>query len=180
MKVALQLDRSLQRSLTGGTILGQAANDASGEMRMQLIAQLREIEARLPPGDFKPFSDVVRFHLRGEIFLAEGDWKSALHEFKSADQLEPPAKDKEYLARGLSAAAQHTSDQAEAARLRENAMSAYANLPLRTGQIWQWPFLFSPGYQSDASLSFVKAVARYGKTNQQTRTLLAVYLKRRA
>jgi serine/threonine protein kinase len=180
VKVALQLDRSLQRSLTGGTILGQAANDASGEMRMQLIAQLREIEARLPPGDFKPFSDVVRFHLRGEIFLAEGDWKSALHEFKSADQLEPPAKDKEYLARGLSAAAQHTSDQAEAARFRENAMSAYANLPLRTGQIWQWPFLFSPGYQSDASLSFVKAVARYGKTDQQTRTLLAVYLKCRA
>jgi serine/threonine protein kinase/tetratricopeptide (TPR) repeat protein len=180
VKVALQLDRSLQRSLTGGTILGQAANEATGEMRMQLTAQLREIEARLPPGDFKPFSDVVRFHLHGEIFLAEGDWKSALHEFKSADQLEPPAKDKEYLARGLSAAAQHTSDQAEAARLRENAMSAYANLPLRTGQIWQWPFLFFPGYQADASLSFVKAVARYGKTDQQTRTLLAAYLQCRA
>jgi eukaryotic-like serine/threonine-protein kinase len=180
VKVALQLDRSLQRSLTGGTILGQAANEVTGEMRTELIAQLREIEAHFPPGDFKPFSDVVRFHLRGEVSLAEGDWKSALHEFKSADELEPPTKDKEYLARGLAAAAQHTSDKAEAARLRGNAVVAYANLPLRTGQIWQWPFLFPPGYQADASLSFVKAVARYGKTDQQTEALLATYLKCRA
>ena len=144
VKVALQLDRSLQRTLTGGTILGQAAYEATGKVKAQIVAHLRAIEAQSPPGDFKPFSDVVRFHLHGEVSLAEGDWKSALQEFKSADRLEPPAKDKEYLGRSFALAALHTSDPAEAERLRQEAVAAYSDLALRTGQVWQWPFLFPP------------------------------------
>jgi serine/threonine protein kinase/tetratricopeptide (TPR) repeat protein len=179
-KLALELDRSLQRSLSAATILGQAANEVTGRMRSLLTAQLREIEAKLPSGDFNPFSDIVRFHLRGEALLAEGNWNLAVQEFRKADRLEAPLKDKEYLGRSLVAAAEHSSDNAVAARLREEAVAAYSNLAVRNGLVWEWPFFFPPGYQADSSFSLVETVARNGRLDQQTKTFLAAYLRCRA
>ena len=178
-KLALDLDRSLQRSLSAATILGQAADEVTGVTKAHFAARLLDIESRLPSGDLKPLSDIVRFHLRGEVLLAQGHWILALQEFRKADSLEAPVTDKEYLGRSLVASAEHTSDQASAARLRQEAVKAYSNLALRKGLVWQWPFFFPPGYLADASFSFVEIAARYGKLNQQTKTFLEAYLKYR-
>jgi serine/threonine protein kinase/predicted negative regulator of RcsB-dependent stress response len=178
-KLALELDNSLQRSLSAGTTLGQAANAAAGDVRARLASQLQDIENNLPPGDLKPLSEIVRFHLRGEAFLAEGNWQSALQEFENADHLEPPVMDKEYLGRGLLAAAEHTPDPIEAARLKEESVTAYSNLVLRNAQVWQWPFVYPPGYQTDATFSFVKAVVRLGKADQRALDFLSAYMKYR-
>jgi serine/threonine protein kinase/tetratricopeptide (TPR) repeat protein len=176
---ALDLDRTLQRSLAAGTLLGQAAAEAPGEMKAQLTAQLRKIEAQLPPGDFKPFSDVVRAHLRGEVLLAEGNWKPALDELRKADQLEAPTKEKEYLARALLAAARHTTDEAAATKLREDALAEYSVLALKPGLVWQWSQDYSPGYLSDSVWSAAKLASQLKKFDARIETELDHIVTRR-
>jgi serine/threonine protein kinase/predicted negative regulator of RcsB-dependent stress response len=176
--LSLDLDRSLQRSLAAGTLLGQLAREAPENIKAQVRSHLRSIEARLPEGSFNPFSDIVRAHLRGEILLAEGKWQPALDEFTKADQLEAPAKDKEYLARGLLAASEHTSDPA-AARLRESALSASASFALKPGLAWQWAQNYFPGYSSDSTLSTVQLASRLHRLTPEMATALDLYTKRR-
>jgi eukaryotic-like serine/threonine-protein kinase len=177
---SLNLDRSLQRSLITGTFLGQAAYETAGPMKAKFAAELRAIEMHLPPGHFKPFSDIVRAHLRGEALLAEGKWKAALEEFKKADQLEAPTKDKEYLARGLLAAAQHTTDPVAVSNLSEQALTAYAVNVWNPGLIWQWSIDSAPGLFSDETLSYVREALRSGKVDSRTKAMLDAYRKVRA
>jgi serine/threonine protein kinase/tetratricopeptide (TPR) repeat protein len=178
-KQALQLDRSLQRSVAAGSLLGRAVSETTGGMKAQLKSELRKIDAQLPKGDFTPISDVVRIRLHGEVLLSEGNWKSALDQFRKADQLEAPANNKEYLARSLLAAAQHTTDQTAAAQLRKDALAAYSGLALKPGLVWQWSQGYFPGYSSDSLFSFVSVAAQLGRLNEGTRLELQKYVSRR-
>jgi serine/threonine protein kinase/tetratricopeptide (TPR) repeat protein len=179
-KLSLALDRTLQRSLSVATLLGQAAFEASSGVRAMFAIELHAIEAQLPQGDFKPFSDVVKAHVHGEALLADGDWKSALDEFKRAEKLEPAAMEKTFLARAMLAAAQRASDPAAAARSRDDALVAYSILALRPGQVWQWPMDYPPGYQADETLLYVQAASRMGKVDRIVQAGLTRYLKTRA
>jgi len=118
-------------------------------------------------------------HLRGELLLTEGKWQPALDEFTKADQLEAPAKDKEYLARGFLAAAGHTSDLAAAARLRESALSASASFALKPALIWHWAQNYVPGYSSDSTLSAVQLASRLHRLTPDMAAALDLYVKRR-
>jgi tRNA A-37 threonylcarbamoyl transferase component Bud32/predicted negative regulator of RcsB-dependent stress response len=178
-KLALELDRSLLRSLTAGSLLGRAAGETTGSVKARLTAELRKTEAQLPQGNFKPLSDVVRARLRGEVFLVEGNWKQALEWFRKADSLEAPEKDRECLARGLLAAAQHTVDQAQATSLREEALAAYAGVAREPGRIWQWSMGYPPGYLADETLSYIQAALLCGKVDNLTKSDLQLYLRRR-
>lgn len=177
-KLSLDLDRSLQRSLTAGTLLGQFANEAPAIIKAQIRAQLLSIEAKLPAGDFKPFSDIVRAHLRGEILVREEKWNAALEEFKKADQMEAPMKDKEYLARGLLAMAQHASDAGAAARLKENALTASSFFALKPGIAWQWAQNYLPGYSSDRMVSTAQLASQLHRLDSNMVAVLNIYTKR--
>jgi eukaryotic-like serine/threonine-protein kinase len=179
-KLALDLDRSLQRSLVASMILGQAVSEATGADKAQLALQLRVIESRLPRGDFKPLSDIVKFHLRGEVLLAEGKSTPALDQFRKADQIEAPNNDKAYLVRALLAVAQHSSNQAEAAELRDAALAAYSVLTAKPGFVWQWPQDYPPGYCSDISFAFARLAVRSAKSEGRGRQLLESYVRRRS
>ena len=179
-KDSLDLDRNLQRSLAAGTLLGRVTYETTGATKAKLAAGLRSIERQIPAGDFRPFSDVVRFHLRGEVLLAEGKSIPALEEFKKADQLEAPTRDREYLARGLLAAAQQTNDATAASRMRDQALATYSAFALRPGLVWQWAMENPPGYLSDETFSFAKAASSYGRTDVRIETELSQYLGRRS
>jgi serine/threonine protein kinase/tetratricopeptide (TPR) repeat protein len=176
---SLDLDRSLQRSLSAATLLGQAAFETTGTSKSKFALELRTIEANLPSGDFRPFSDIVRAHLRGEVLLAAGRWEAALAEFRKADRLEAPEEDKEYLARGLLSAAQHSSDPAVAARLRADALVARLSVALRPGLVWQWAQSYFPGYASDELISAAQLMADLKTLNPEMKMSLEICSRRR-
>jgi eukaryotic-like serine/threonine-protein kinase len=177
-KLALELDRSLQRSLAAGTLVARAAAESRGTVRRRLLAELGEIEARLPNEELKPLSDIVRVRLRGESFLAAGETKLALEQFKRAAALEAPVKDKEYLGRGTCRAARDTTDPGLVEH-RKECLAAYGVLTSRPGQIWQWALDYPPGYLSDQTFSLVKSASEMGMVDKSIRQALAEYLLRR-
>lgn len=176
---ALELDHSLVRSAKVASLLGRAAGETSGSLKAELTAELRKMDALLPQGDFKPLSDAVRARLRGEVSLSAGNWKAALEWFRKADSLEAPEKDREYLARGLLAAAKHIDDQASAKRLREEALEAYASAVRKPGRIWQWSMGYPPGYLADETLSYIQTASLCRKVDNSTKSDLQSYLRRR-
>jgi tetratricopeptide (TPR) repeat protein len=178
VELSLSTDRSLQRSLAAGTLLGQIYQDAPRQVKPQITAELRTIEARIPRDDFKPFSDAVRFHLRGERLLAEGSWKRALDAFVDAHKLEPAAKDEEYLGRARLALAQHIADPSQAAKLREEALDEYSTLVSKPGQVWQWPQAYFPGYYSDSTLQELRLSMEVRTPDTKFRNNLKGYLTR--
>ena len=178
-RLALTLDRSVQRSLAASAILGHAASEARGPLKSQLTSELRNIETRLPHSDLRPISGIVRTRLRGEVLLATGNWKSALDEFRKADRLEAPAKDKEYLARSLLTAARHTPDPAASAQLKESALAAYATLALRPGQVWEWPQDYFPGSWSDEVLAYARLAIEINDYDALAISALKQYVTRR-
>ncbi|MBB5337838.1 protein kinase domain-containing protein [Tunturiibacter gelidoferens] len=179
IKLSLDSDRSFQRSLLAGTILSRAASEAPRGSRRRLITELRKISERIPSQNLKPLSDIVHARLQGEVLFAEGDWMHALENFKRADRLEAPVKDREYLARSLLTAAQHTIDKVAAAPLRQEALTAYSVTAFKPGQIWQWAIDFPPGYLSDETFSFVKTSLESGKVDSRVKVALDEYLKKR-
>jgi eukaryotic-like serine/threonine-protein kinase len=179
-RTAFGLGRSLQGSLTAATLLGRAASGAHGELKRRLLVELRKIESQTSREDFKPLSDIVWAHLRGEILLADGNWTNALDEFRKADLLEAPARDKEYLARGLLGVARHTTDKGVVGRLEQEAIGAYLVLVSKPGQVWQWSLNYPPGYLSDETLSSIRAAYASGKVEPRTNTDIDQYLRRRS
>lgn len=142
--------------------------------------ELRRIEAEFPRGQFKPISEVARLRLRGEVLLAEGKWEGALDRFRTASRMEAPARDKEYLARGLLAAADYTHDRAMATNYRKSALAIYSTFASKPGQTWQWSLSSPPGYLSDELLDFAKTASLNGKADEPARAALKVYLSRRS
>jgi len=178
LREALALDRSLQRSLVAGTLAGRAASANGEASKKNLRSQLGEIERLLPGRNVEPLSLIVRARLRGEALLADGQWKQALQQFNKAHELEAPVKDKEYLARGSLVAARH-SNQAAAARMTAEAVSAYAALVSKPGQIWQWALDYPPGYLSDETLALLKVSSQRAQLDTGGKAVLSGYLKRR-
>jgi len=179
-RTAFDLDRSLQSSLTAATLLGRAASVADGKSKTRLTVELRKIASQTSRGDFRPFSDIVWAHLRGEILLADGNWKNAIDEFRKADRLEAHARDKEYLARGLLVGAQHSSDNAASTRLRQEAISAYFTLASEPGQVWQWAMDYPPGYVSDETFAFIAAALSGDDVDIRAKSELKKYLSLRS
>jgi tetratricopeptide (TPR) repeat protein len=142
---ALNLDRSLQRSLSAATLLGQAAFEAEASVKARIARELRNIEGQLPLTNLKPMSDIVRAHAHGERLLAEGRWQQALDEFRKADRQEAVNTDKEYLGRALLSASRHAADEASARQLRDEALRAYSVLAKRPGLVWQWALAYPAG-----------------------------------
>ncbi len=180
IRQSLDLDRSLLRSLDASTLLGQAAYAAPLNERPEVAMELRRIEAEFPRGQFKPISEVARLRLRGEVLLAEGKWEGALDRFRTASRMEAPARDKEYLARGLLAAADYTHDRAMATNYRKSALAIYSTFASKPGQTWQWSLSSPPGYLSDELLDFAKTASLNGKADEPARAALKVYLSRRS
>ena len=147
---ALDLDRSLQRSLSVATLLGHAAYEANDSVKTRIAADLRRVEAQLPVGNLKPLSDIVRAHVHGEVLLAEGDWQQALEEFRKADRIQAVTTEKEYLARALMTAARYALDDASARELRGEAVAAFSLLADNPALVWQWALSYPPGYLRDS------------------------------
>jgi tetratricopeptide (TPR) repeat protein len=152
-KTALELDQSLQRSLSVVTMLGQSAYGASDRVRARIVVQLDAIKAEVTRADLKPLSDIVLHHVNGESLLAEGKWLQALDEFGKANSAEPFATDKEYLGRALLASSRHEADPAAARSLKDEAIANYAHLADHPGLVWRWAQHFPPGYVSQMRLS---------------------------
>ncbi len=157
-KLALGLDRSLQRSLSAATVLGHAAYYANEDMRERLAAELRSIEAELPKEDLKPLSAVVRMSIHREVLLAESQWQEVLEELKtlrgvnrSQEELRRTRRDdafyltEELLGRALSIAAERAPDKPSAKMMREEALTAFETVAEKPGLVWQAAMGFVPG-----------------------------------
>jgi tetratricopeptide (TPR) repeat protein len=179
LQLSLDIERSWQRSLGAATVIGQAAPTTDASTKEKLLATLRSIEIRLPVDDIKPLSDIVRARVKGEVLLIEGRWQVALDEFWKADKLSPPSLGKEYLARALEIAADHSRDEVSARRLRDEALRAYGVIALRPGLVWQWPPDFAPGSVSDAVLAYARIAVRLNRGEDAER-LLQSYIARRS
>jgi len=151
IRASLDLDRSLQRSMSAATVLGQAAYRNKQSLKKRFVSELRSIQSQLPTETIEPLSDIAKAHVFGEVLLAEGHWSRALAEFNKANRLEAPMTDKEYLARALLASANNTSDETSARELRAQAKAAYSVLALKPGLVWQWARDYFPGYASDSA-----------------------------
>jgi serine/threonine protein kinase/tetratricopeptide (TPR) repeat protein len=176
---SLALDPGLKRSRAVGSLLGQAYSEAKEGDRALFRSELEKIEVQIPPAGLEPIFGIVRAHIRGEVFLAQGNWRNSLSEFEKAARLESPVADKGYLARALLTAAKHEGDKAKAARKREDALAAYSVLASKPEQIWQWPLDYPPGFESDETFSFVKTASKLGKNDPELRAALISYLKTR-
>lgn len=150
-RTSLDLDRSLQRSQSAATLLGQAAYRSDGRITRRFTSELRSIQSHLPTDKIEPLSDIVKAHVFGEVLLAQGQGKRALREFSEANRLEAPTSDKEYLARALLASAKNAPDEASARELKARARAAYSALALKPGLVWQWARDYFPGYASDSA-----------------------------
>jgi tetratricopeptide (TPR) repeat protein len=183
VELSLDLDRSWQRSLCAATLIGRAAGITGAGMNGAFALKLQSIEAKLPAGDVRPLSEIVRMRVHGEVLLAAGKWQPALDDFRKADQLEGPALNKGYLGRALTATAAHAHDEASARQLREEALAAYAVIVQRPGLVWQWPVNwlldFAPGCLSDEVLSYAKLLVSLGRREEAER-LLETYVSRRS
>ncbi|MFI5070131.1 MAG: protein kinase, partial [Terriglobales bacterium] len=177
---ALALDRSHQRSLLAGTLLGRAASASDGATRKQLRFELGNIQRLLPAQHVEPLSSIVRARLTGEGFLLDGYWEKALEQFRKAEELEAPVKDKEYLARAYLLSAARTKNSAGAVLDQGHALTAYSKLTLNPGQVWQWALDYPPGYLSDQTLAFLKISSERAQLDVRSKALLSEYLTRRS
>jgi tetratricopeptide (TPR) repeat protein len=176
---ALQLDRSLGRSLAAATILGRTAALVSrGAFKTQIRAELEDIERNLPPGDLARVSQVTRARIHGEILLAAGSVQAAVEQFRKANGLEAPIKDREYFARGLLALGKSSQDGANPAKLKQEALEAYSQFALKPGLIWYGPLIFPPGYWLDSVFSYVSLAAAEGKCGETCQFALRQYVNR--
>lgn len=182
VSLALQLDRSFQRSITASALLGRAILESDGNprLRQKLVVQIRDANERLPKGEFPPISIIAHARLLGEVYLAEGKWKDALKKFGSASDLEPPATDREYLGRALRFAALHTENPMDASKFRNQALAAYHRSVFGAGRVWQWPLDYSPGYTSDSFLSYASLSFELRTSDPNIEAELQRYAQRRS
>ncbi|HET9282327.1 MAG TPA: protein kinase [Candidatus Angelobacter sp.] len=180
IRKAASLEKSPQNWLTAVVLMGQAAAKTQGSLRNRLTREIQKIETQALRQELGIFSHIARARVRGEVFLAEGAWRQAVDEFRRASQLEAPAKDKGYLARGLVTAARHMSDRAVAARMRKEALIACRNTASRPGLVWQWALSYSPGYLSDETLSCVQIAYDGRSFDDEAKVELRQYMHRRS
>jgi eukaryotic-like serine/threonine-protein kinase len=178
-KGALALDRSLQRSAEAADLIGIAEQEVQTPLRPTLIAELYSIQEQLSKSRFFPISEIVHARVHGDLLLAQGHVQEALKEFKTAARLDAPATRRDYLARGLLAAAAKEDNITVATKERESALEAYGQMALRPGQIWQLPEEYPPGFFSDQLLCYAKLASQIGKLDQRTKAELENFLKRR-
>jgi serine/threonine protein kinase/tetratricopeptide (TPR) repeat protein len=180
VRKALKLDRSFPRSIAASEILGMAVSGAKGNLRRELIAELRDMEAKLPRGNYQPISAIARHRIHGELLLARGQAKAALEEFTQASSQDAPANDRWYLARALLAAAAGEPDAAAKRKQEEDALEVYTNLITHPGQIWQDADNYLPGYFSDAVLAYAQLAAQLGRFDDHAKNQLELYVARRS
>jgi hypothetical protein len=180
VKEALDLDRSAQRMLSAGAILSEAGFATHGQTKTLLRAQLRSIADTAQWRDLHPLFEILEAPLRGQVFLAAGEWTAGLSQLKKADAFEPRAADRTYLADAYLAAAQSTKDRRQAAAFLAQARLLYAAITAQPAQVWQWAVAFPPGYSSDALLSLAKATLLSGEMDSVASQALEEYAKRRS
>ncbi len=98
LELALNLDRSFERSMAAAAILGRAAASSRGPMRKAIISSLYRLRDRLPKAEFGPLSDIANARVVGEILLVNGKAVLALEQFRKAATLDSPVIEHEYLA----------------------------------------------------------------------------------
>jgi serine/threonine protein kinase/tetratricopeptide (TPR) repeat protein len=180
VRLALGLDRSLEAIGKASAVLGEGAFDAKPTSRAAIVSVLREIEKSEPNSYYGPITDVVGAHVRGEMKLAEDNWKGALEDFDKAQKLEPKTRDRGYIARGFLVELRHTSDETATSSLRESAASAHATLAQTGGQVWQWAVDYLPGRWSDEILAYARLRGEKSKLGTDESALLRNFISRRA
>jgi len=172
MEKAIDKDKSPFTLLMASEILGQTIPKATGASAVRLRAILNSLERELPSGNFGTVSEIARLRVRGEILLSNGNSSEALAEFRKSDKLEAPLSSRDYLGRALEAQAATVHDSAGATRLREQAMSAYAQIASHPAVVWQFPIAFPPGFYRQQLEQWVRLAKTLGKKKEQMQPLL--------
>lgn len=178
-KSAVALDKGLRNSLQAATLLGRIIAIGPSGLRTQCISELEELERNLPKKRFAPLSDIVEYHVQGEVLLAKHKTKQAVEEFQKAAEIDSPLADREPLARALMADAEAPQQSSSNARKEmHEALDAYRRLAMKPAVIWESPHLFFPGYACDEVLAFSKLAARLGEIDAGVKSALAPCVER--
>jgi len=92
--------------------------------------------------------------------LVSGQPIEAVKEFENAELLETSLADKEYLVRGLFAAAARNPDRKRAKQQREKALRLYTTIVSKPGVVWEWAQQYPPGYLAEIKRSFSEENSR--------------------
>ncbi len=146
---AIRTYSGAQALLLSSQVLGEC-DDLSGRNAKESIeTELRSVAQKIPdPGENLLLRD-ANYRAHGELLLAEGSWKKALREFQAADALEPPAANRDYLARAYRIASSLDDDKAEAARYRANAFDLSLRVADQPALNWYLMVELPPGDYAD-------------------------------
>jgi len=171
---ALRRDSSPENLLLASSTIGQAKPSMSKAEVVRSLERLHAMQARLPSEEIGTIYSLARYRIRGEVYLAEGDPKKALLEFRKADALDAPLRARDYLARGLVALASREHNSAVATQLREEARKVYARVALRPVIAWRRPFDYPPGFVVSEMRNFVELSRTLHHTDAEVQNVEAV------
>jgi serine/threonine protein kinase/tetratricopeptide (TPR) repeat protein len=154
---ALQLNPAPNSILWASTIIGESLPSLDNSDRRRAIAALQEMKRLLPEHDHELglVYDLAGARVEGELLLAQGNAKAALAAFRRADNLDAPLSAREYLGRGLLAAAATEKDRVRVLALKSEALQAYGKAALRPAALWQNPWEYPPGFLADQMTSYL-------------------------
>ena len=149
------LDPSPEHAFTANAILGLASSAASARFRARIRHELEGVEESLPPTQLGTISQLLKLRTRGELELADGRPKAALHTFQALAAKDAPAGDREYLARAFVAVAATEKESPAAMGLVRQAEKAYAAIALHPALVQCDAMNFPPGFYRNQLSSYL-------------------------
>jgi tetratricopeptide (TPR) repeat protein len=156
---ALQLNRSPDAAILASDLLGRMASGPQPSIKRVVIALLAGMERKLTaPGQEHPglVYEIAQERVLGERLLLERKEREALKAFQRAAAIDAPATTRDYLRRGLEAAANGEMDKRAAQSLREAALEASGRTALRPAAIWRDVWSYYPGIFTDEAKAYVR------------------------
>ena len=168
---ALKLNSSPDSIIAASLILGATIPRLPKTLAHKFTTQLFRLEQLLPKKDVGQLDTFARTRIRGEILLATGDVKGALSAFRTANSLDAPLGAREYLARGLLAAAARENNLAQSGLLRKQALDAYQRAAGRPTVIWRNPWQYPPGFLADEMTAYLGVARQIGSTSIEVKNI---------
>ncbi len=135
--------------------------------RSGFVADAQHLLHELGPDWPGPLADAARHQIQGEILMQSGDRQAALGHFEAASLLDPPFRDREYLARAYALTGDHG-----------RALFQYESTLRSLNPYWQYPDAAIPAFYTSTLLDYA-AVALNSGDGSRAETALREYFRLR-
>jgi eukaryotic-like serine/threonine-protein kinase len=176
---ALSVSSDPNTFLMASTIVGRVLPTLSAPDRHRARQLLGHMEKLIPRENPEVVFEIARLQIRGEALLSLANARGAVKLFHAADQLDAPAGPRDYLARGLVAAASDETDPARAFALRQQALLLYEKVALRPVTVWLDANAMPPGSVADQMGEYLKLARTLNKSDENVQKVSAALRKLR-